>query len=166
MDIPQDYKHWLATFPFREISFGYAGMKIYSPAELDEGQIGYSRSSEGESFCNSDPAAWKTEWIVIGYDTLSGDPLILDTAKRNFPIMTDMNGQGTWNPRIIANSLDAFAFGLNTIHRLSAGREDPVKLEQNPLAEEELELAVNAIRAKNNGDIDLEFWLLMLASEP
>jgi hypothetical protein len=34
------------------------------------------------------------------------------------------------------------------------------------VAEEELELAVNAIRAKNNGDIDLEFWLLMLASEP
>lgn len=167
MNIPEEYNRCFESLPFHEISFGYAGLKLFSAAEMDEGQVGYSRSEGGESFCDGGDGgdgSWKAEWIVIGYDTLGGDPLILDTSRPNFPVMTAMHGEGRWDPRVIALSLEAFAFGLKTVHRLSAGREDPVQLEQNPLSAEEREQALQAIQGNNNGEIDLEFWSLILES--
>jgi hypothetical protein len=164
MIIPQEYKRWFESLPFHEVSFGYSGLTLYAPSELDAGQIGYSRSVEGESFCDGEPGAWKAEWIVIGHDTLLGDPLILDIASHNMPVMTSAHGEGSWAPRVIAASLAAFAFGLETVHRLSAGRQDPVQLEQNPLPEKEREQALQEIQKNNNAEIDLEFWSLILES--
>jgi hypothetical protein len=162
MNVQKEYSRWFESLPLHELSFGYAGLRLFSLAELDEGQLGYSRSPERESLCSGEPGSWKNEWIVIGNDTLLGDTLILDTSSPNLRVLTDMHGQGSWNPRIIATSLESFAFSINTIHQLSAGREDPAKLEQNPLSEEDRQQALNAIRAKNGDEIDPDFWSLFL----
>jgi len=162
--IPQEYGSWFDSLRFHEVSIGYAGLQLYAPSELDNGQIGYSRSLEGESFCDGEPGAWKAEWIVIGHDTLLADPLILDSANPGLPVMTSAHGEGYWNPKVIATSLAAFSISLEIVHRLSAGREDPDLLEQNPLSAEEREEALQAIQGNNNGEIDMEFWSLMLES--
>jgi hypothetical protein len=164
VNVPQEYNGWFASLPFHEVSFGYAELKLYSPAEMDEVQIGYARSVEGESLADGQPGSWKPEWIVIGNDELLGDPLILDTTNADYPVMTASHGEGSWDARVIASSLDAFAFALKTIRQLSAGRENPAKLEQRPLPEQERERALQAIRASNRGEIDLEFWSLILES--
>ncbi|MBZ5508739.1 MAG: hypothetical protein LAO78_25030 [Acidobacteriia bacterium] len=163
--IPQKYDDWFKSLGFREISFGYGGLSLCLPAEIEANQVGYSRSPEGESLCDGSSGSWKTNWVVIGNDTLTGDPLILDTGNSNFPVMTDMPGEGVWNPRLIATSLDAFAFALKTIQKVSVGRADPVQLEENPLSKEELDQSLQAIRSKNSGEIDMEFWSLILESD-
>jgi hypothetical protein len=107
MNVPFEYPTWFESLGFTEIAFGYAGLKLLSPAELEEGQTGYSLSDEGESLCDGKPGSWKAEWIAIGYDTSLGDPIILDTSSAQ--IMTAMHGEGSWEPYSIAKSLDALA---------------------------------------------------------
>jgi hypothetical protein len=163
--IPKIYSEWFKALAFQEVSFGYGGLKLYSPDEIDQAQVGYSRDPQGESLCDGAAGSWNAKWIVIGDDTLSGDPLILDTGTPALAVMTDMPGEGFWNPRTIAASLDAFGFALKIMQKHSVGRETPVQLEENPLSAEECEKSLQAIKSKNNGEIDLEFWSLIIASD-
>lgn len=163
--IPKIYSDWFKSLAFQEVSFGYGGLKLFSPDEIDQKQVGYSRAPHGESLCDGAAGSWNAKWIVIGNDTLSGDPLILDTGTPSFAVMTDMPGEGFWNPRPVATSLDAFAFALKTVQKLSVGRETPDQLEENPLSAEESEKSLQAIKSKNAGEIDLEFWSLIIESE-
>ncbi|HET9364753.1 MAG TPA: hypothetical protein VFP71_07120 [Candidatus Angelobacter sp.] len=163
--IPREYSNWIESFSHREISFGYGGLKLFAPEEIEEGQVGYSRSAEGASFCDGMPGSWKSEWIVIGFDTLVGDPIILDTSNSALPVMTAAQGEESWEPDLISASLSAFDAAIKTIRRLSAGRENPVELEQNPLTAGERDQALESIQAANGDDFDIEFWALMLESE-
>jgi hypothetical protein len=162
MPMPPKYAAWLQALGFTEISFGYAGIKLLLPEEFDDGQTGYSISAEGQSFCDGKEGSWRAEWLVIGYDTSLGDPIILDTS--NSTIMSAMHGEGAWEPFPIASSLQAFAFALNAIKNVSPGRENPVPLESNPLPEIERKKIVQSISNANGEEINLEFWELMLAS--
>jgi hypothetical protein len=121
MVIPPEYDHWFEALGFNEFSFGYAGLRIFSPTELEEGQLGYSLSSEGESLCDGKPGSWKPQWTVIGFETSLGDPIILDTS--NAQILAAMHGQGSWSPYAIAKSLDVLAIALKEIKRAFTGRE-------------------------------------------
>jgi len=105
---------------------------------------------------------WNANWVVIGNQALTGDPVIMDTGNPKFPIMTDMHGEGSWNPRLIATSLDVFGFALKAIQKLSVGRENPVALEQNPLPKEARDQVLEAIQRENSLEIDMEFWSLLL----
>jgi hypothetical protein len=162
---PKKYTDWFKSLTFQEISFGYGGLKLCAPDEIDQAQVGYSRSPQGESLCDGAAGSWKAAWIVIGNDTLSGDPLIMDTGNPGFAVMTDMPGEGLWNPRTIATSLDAFAFALKIVQKLSVGRETSDQLEGNPLSAEESEKSLQAIKGKNTGEIDIEFWSLIIESD-
>lgn len=163
--IPEEYSRWIESFPHREISFGYGGMKLFSLEEIDEGQVGYSHSAEGESFCDGRQGSWNPTWIVIGYDTFLDNPFILDTSNSMLPVMTAMHGEGAWNPNLISASLAAFALAVETVRQLSVGREYPVALEQNPLTVEERDQALKTIQQANGNEIDIEFWALMLGTE-
>lgn len=163
--IPQEYSRWLKSIPQREIGFGYGGLNLFSLEEIDGEQVGYSRSSEGESFCDGALGSWQTQWIVIGVDTLSGDPIILDTSNPKLPALTASHGEDAWEPHVISSSLVAFATAAETIRRLSAGRENPVELEQNPLTAGERDQALESIQAANGDDFDIKFWAQMLESE-
>jgi hypothetical protein len=162
MLIPQEYPAWLQSLGFTEISFGYTGIKLLLPEEFEAGQTGYSISSDNQSLCSGEDGAWKPEWLVIGFDTLIGDPIILDTS--NSTIMSAMHGEGVWEPFSIADGLPAFAFALNAIKKSSVGRENPVALESNPLPEAERKKIVQSIADANGEEINLEFWELILES--
>jgi len=99
---------------------------------------------------------------VIGYDTLLGDPIILDTS--NSTVMSAVHGEGVWEPFPIAASLQAFAFVLNAIKTASTGRENPVALDSNPLPYSERKKIVQSIADANDEEINLEFWELILES--
>ncbi len=160
MIIPSKYATWFESLGFNEIAFGYAGLKLLSPDELEEGQTGYSSSSAGEALCDGKPGSWKAEWIAIGYDTSLGDPIILDTS--NAQIMTAMHGEGSWEPHPIAKSLHAFGIALKEIQRASTSREHPAALENNPLSEEERDRILDMILTASGDGINLEFWRLIL----
>jgi hypothetical protein len=162
MTIPPQYGPWFRALGFAEVSFGCGGLKLFAPEELEEGQVGYSRSQEGKSFCDGAPGSWKPEWIVIGYDTGLGDPIILDTSAPELPVMTAMHGEGSWEPQVIARSLEDFAAALRAFRQVAAGREYPVALEQNPLSPEERENALQQIRGAEGDEIDMDFWEALL----
>ena len=160
--IPREYSHWIESFSHREISFGYGGLKLFAPEEIEEGQVGYSRSAEGASFCDGMHGSWKSEWIVIGFDTLVGDPIILDTSNSALPVMTAAQGEESWEPDLISASLSAFDETVKMIQLLSVGRGNPVELEKNPLPDQERTRALEAIQALNGDEAGLEFWKLIL----
>jgi hypothetical protein len=162
MSMPQEYSAWLQSLGFTEISFGYAGIKLLLPEELEEGQTGYSISSDNQPLCNGEEGAWKPQWLVIGSDTLVGDPIILNTS--NSTIMSAVHGEGVWEPFPIAGGFSAFALALNAVQKASAGRENPVALESNPLPEAERKKIVQSIADANGEEINLEFWELILES--
>jgi hypothetical protein len=162
MTVPREYAAWFESLGFPEVSFGYSCLKLLSPEKLEEGQTGYSKSPEGDSLCDGAPGSWKPEWTVIGYDTLVGNPVILNTSS--LQVMTAMHGEETWEPYPIATSLPAFAAALYAVKQVSAGRESPVALEQNPIPPEERARVLQLIRNASDGEIDVEFWELILES--
>jgi len=160
--IPLEYGPWFESLGFSEISFGCGSLELFGPDELEDRQVGYSRSSDGQSFCDGAPGSWKPEWIAIGCDTALGDPILVDTSGPGSPVMTAMHGEGSWDPHIIALSLKDFAVALRALKEISVGREYPVALEQNPLSPDEKDRALRLIGADKHKEIDMDFWDAML----
>jgi hypothetical protein len=162
MTVPPQYAPWLDSLGFQEISYDVGGLKLFTPEELEEAQVGYSRSAEGQSFCNGDPESWKPQWLVIGHETALGDPIFIDTSASGLPVLTAMHGEGAWEPRMIALSLEDFAVALSAFQKISVGRENPVALEQNPLSPQERDRALRQIAGTKQDEIDMDFWEAML----
>jgi hypothetical protein len=162
MRIPPRYAPWLESLGFQEISYDIGGLKLLTPEELDEGQVGYSRSEQGESFCNDSPGSWKPDWLVIGYETGLGDPIFVDTSAPGLPVLAAMHGEGSWDPTIIATSLEHFAVALRAFREIAIGREYPVALEQDPLSPEARARALQQIAGPKRDEIDMNFWEAML----
>ena len=166
MKIPEKYSAWRNELGFDEVSFGVGGIQLFPLHKIDEGQIGYARSEEGDSLCDGAEDSWKPEWIVIGYEIALGDPVFVDTSNPEFPVMTAMHGERTWDPLPVAKSLEAFATILRAIHGISTGRKNPAELEQNPLSNDEREHTLQVIRNANKVEIETDFWEAMLRSDP
>jgi hypothetical protein len=162
MTIPPQYAPWLAALGFHEIGFDVGGLKLFTPEELEEHQVGYSRSREGKSLCDGRPGAWQPEWLVIGYETGLGDPIFIDTSVPALPVLTAMHGAGSWEPETISLSLQDFATALRAFQEVSVGRESPVALERNPLSSEERARALQRIAGAQGDEIDMGFWELLL----
>ncbi len=75
-----------------------------------------------------------------------------------------MHGQGTWNPIIIATSIDAFIKILDKFAELAAGREYPVALEAKPMTRREFNEFMDFVAA-HSGCNDNAFWGLLVADE-
>jgi hypothetical protein len=82
-------------------------VELYAPAELEAGQVGYSVDVEGRSLIGGD-GGWRAEWVVIGIETLLGDPIFVDVTTPQLPVFTAMHGMGKWDPELIADSLEQF----------------------------------------------------------
>lgn len=162
MKIPAKYATWRNPLEFDELSFGISGIRLFSMAEMDDAQVGYSRTEDGRSLCDGSKGCWKPEWIVIGHETGLGDPIILDASSLKFPVMTAMHGEGEWSPQMIAESLEAFGASLQAVKEISAGREDPAALEQNPLSDNDRERVLERIKSANRSEMDLDFWAAIL----
>lgn len=144
--------------PFGEVNFGSGGLRVYLRDEIEGGQVGYGVAPDGASLCSGEAGAWQPEWIVIGYDTASGDPLIMDTSDPALPILRDLNGRGKWAPEKISVSLDAFLAAYELLAWLAKGRATPVELETNPLSLGERAEFLVRISDLNNGQAGIDFW--------
>jgi hypothetical protein len=156
MHLPPAYALWLSQLAFHDVSFSYSGIELLAPEEIDDAQVGYSRSAEGK------PGSWRPEWIVIGRETALGDPIILDNPSPDLRVMSAMHGEGAWKPVVIAASLAGFGDALRELKRASVGRETPAALEQNPLSSDQRELILPRMRAAIGPEADIEFWRAMV----
>jgi hypothetical protein len=161
IEMPVRYTDMLANTPMREVSYGAGGLKLFDLAELPDGQIGYSIGPDGTSLCTPDSGAWQPGWIVIGYDTGLGDPLILNIADPTLPVYTSMPG-GPWELQPIAVSLEAFTGCLREFSNVAQGRSNPVEKGENPLSDFDRETYRSRIAKINEEKIDPDFWDALL----
>ncbi len=106
------YIQKLNRISFNEVTIGLTTIYIFPEDEIDENQIGYSFDSEGQSLVGESNGDWKKNWLVIGYESLCGDPLFTDIETENFPVFTAMHGVGSWNENLIADNFESFVKSL------------------------------------------------------
>ncbi len=147
----------LAQVPFREVSLGYRIVTLFDENNINKGQIGYSRTSEGDDLTGTEPGDWRSSWLVIGYDDRTGNPIFIDTSKSAFPVLIAVQGEKYWNPKLIATSLDGFIQGLLVIHDISEGRKIPSEIDSNPIPADIASDLLDRISVLTNTD-DLSFW--------
>ena len=146
------------------ISIGYDGIDLVDDEEIEEIQIGYSVHPDGQSLVGKKDGDWMKDWIVIGYETLTGDPIFVDLSNPDFPVYTAMHGQGSWEPDLVSSTYSGFIQILRKLELLAVGREDPVKMEENPISQEEyngfIAFASNVAELK-----DTFFWALLISDQ-
>ena len=98
---------------------------------------------------------------MIGYEDECGDPIFIDIETDGFPVHTAMHGSGSWEPKLIATGLRNFAAAMREMGTVAQRRENPVKLEANPIARDECARVIDRIQRQNAG-IDLTFWETLL----
>ena len=162
MSILSRFSNARSSITVGEVNFGSGGIHLYWPNEIDAGQEGYAVAPDGSSLSSGEDGAWDAVWIVIGHDTASGDPLIMDTNDPALPVLRDFNGQGRWNPEQIAISLDAFLSSLREFAEIAKGRSTPVALEDNPVTPDEYNNFLARVSDLNKGQTSLDFWKALL----
>lgn len=143
------------------VSLGYSTIHIYGPTQIEGAQLGYAYDLEGNSLAGQAKGDWQTTWIVIGHEDLCGDPIFVDRQADRLAVYTAIHGTGSWEPVMIATSLESFEEALKIIEKLARGRETPVNLEHNPISPEEREEALSSIRQITQVS-EIEFWELLL----
>jgi hypothetical protein len=106
------YIEELKDIPFNEITIGLTTIYIFSEDKINENQIGYSVDSEDQSLVGESNGDWKKNWLVIGCESLCGDPLFIDIETENFPVFTAMHGVGSWDGKLIADNFKSFIKSL------------------------------------------------------
>lgn len=162
--VSDDYKEIVSTLAIPTVSLGYFAIRIYDVDELEEAQIGYSVDPSGTSLIDENPGSWRRNWVVIGYEDGSGDPIFIDSEADGFPVYSSMHGTGAWEPNLIATGLRNFAIAMREIARVAEGRENPVKLDANPIEPDERANVLEQIRRDNTGS-NTAFWESWLTSE-
>jgi hypothetical protein len=157
----ESYKELLSTLAIASVSLGCSTVHVHRADELEEAQIGYSIDPSGTSLVDGEPGSWQSQWVVIGYEDSSGDPIFIDTETQDFPVYTAMHGTGNWEPSLIATGLRNFAAAMREAATVSKGRENPVQLEANPITLAERASVLERIQQHNPG-IDPTFWEIWL----
>lgn len=161
MSVPARYIDLRKSLP-DEVSFGCGGIKIFSAAEIEKQQLGYSVAPDGSSLCTGVEGAWQPNWLVIGHETALGDPIFIDPDAAAMPVFTAMHGVGAWEPAQIATSGQAFANCMNEFSRISAGRANPAERDSNPVSDDERKRFLDRMAELNGLASAPEFWDLLL----
>jgi len=82
-------------------------IEVFSPEALQEGQVGYSVDPDGRSLTGA-PPLWQPNWLVVGYETLLGDPIFVDLDDPELPVMTAMHDVHPWDPTPLLPSFATF----------------------------------------------------------
>ena len=154
----------LSHFEQYEVSFGAGGVALLPFEEIGSAQNGYAYLNNGVNLCGMKDGDWRKEWVVIGHDTLTGDPIFIDSAVKEFPVYTAPHGDGIWVPVLISILYTGFRRILLRLKHLSLGREHPVGLSENPMTLKEYNEFVRFARIAGGLD-DLFFWELLVADE-
>jgi hypothetical protein len=161
MKLPDNYVKARQTLPLSEISFGVGGIKLLTAEEMEEGQVGYRVTPNGKSLCSEEEGAWQPSWVVIGYETSCGDPLFIDTAEAKLPVLSAMQGEGTWEAMPVASSFTAFVESFREFEGIARGRRNPVELDANPLSEAERSAFLSRVDELNQGEAESSFWAVV-----
>jgi hypothetical protein len=91
-----------------KVEIGYA-FSLCAPAHsgFPDLQLGYSMSPDGMDLCGESAGQWRRSWFVIATDG-QGDPLFVDSARTEFPILTAGHGMGAWEPTPVSTTLAHF----------------------------------------------------------
>ena len=82
---------------------------VCSFEQLDEFQVGYSIDTDGNSLVTDEEDTWDANWIVIAYETMCGDPIIIDLSEEGYPISSLMHGMDSWSGGdFLADSMESF----------------------------------------------------------
>ena len=82
---------------------------VCSFEQLDEFQDGYSIDTDGNSLITDEEDTWDANWIVIAYETMCGDPIIIDLSEEGYPIFSLMHGMDSWSGGdFLADSMESF----------------------------------------------------------
>jgi hypothetical protein len=155
---PDWYAKWRVALGFDTVEYGGFGLELLQPDEVPAGQLGYSVTTDGKSLVGDAPGDWQPGWLVIGCETACGDP-IFASHESPHAVFTAMHGEGSWEPTLVAQSLDVFAQCLRTLQRFAVGRSTPVEVEAKPPRAEEQAQFLQDIRTLTNDDQGaLDFW--------
>ena len=154
MTILDKIKNFLADT--HDVSLGYSEINFIQPENLDEEQIGYSVDAHNNSLITGNDGDWQEEWLVIANDEL-GDPIFVDVSSPNLTVLSSQHGEGTWEPFVIANSLDNFKSIISILNDISNDGTNPVDLEKNPISVKERQNTLTSIE-EQNPDVEIWFW--------
>jgi hypothetical protein len=138
----------------------FVNFKIFGLDAIEDGQIGYSMDPGGKYLVSDEEGSWKSEWIVVGYEILCGDPIIIDTKEIGFPVSSLIHGMGDWDGGIyLSESLDKF---INAIRKLNKFIDEKACINSVPrITCDDLDNLLNKI-IKEDKYGDLENWKSML----
>ncbi|WP_114695827.1 hypothetical protein [Motiliproteus coralliicola] len=153
-----------SKFKSMDVSFGYTGIKLFDPSELDKAQLGYSVHPNGEPLTGMEQGDWQESWVVIGHITDCGDPIFVDISTDDLVVFTATHGRGFWVAELISSSYYSFLAVMDKFLKLSQDRSFPVELENNPMTRAEYDEFVSFVSdtAKIS---DTFFWELLVSDE-
>lgn len=97
---------------------------------------------------------------AIGRETACGDPIFLST-KPPYPVFTAMHGQGSWDPSVIAPSLEQFWRCLGVYRAFAAPVGGSINYEANTGNRAEVDAYIQQISSICDGDEEAVFsWAL------
>ncbi len=143
MIVPKEYIAKLNSIPFHEVSLGYTTITIYPSKSIKRMLL-------------SDIEHLNNKFFVIGNEDLCGDLLCIDTSIDSLPVYL-VSEENDLETDYISFSFDNFMNILNMLKDISTDRENPVKLEKNPVPEDLKNYFLNQIII-SNPDCEMQFW--------
>lgn len=139
----------------------YVNIEIFPFEQLDKYQIGYSVDPSGKSLVTDDEDTWNENWIVIAYETLCGDPIIIELNEDKYPVSLLMHGMDSWDNGIyLADSMESF---LNIFKEIVYFLTEKQVLKGNRnIQHKELKAILNNI-IKISNTSDFETWESLLS---
>jgi hypothetical protein len=160
LNVPERYLQEREVLGFDRVDYGVGGIIPIRPTDLADGQIGYSVTPEGATLVSDSDGEWRHDWFVIGNETACGNPIFL-SIKLPYPVFTAMNGQSSWNPKLVAPSLDSFWKCLQIFAEFADGRNNPVELRANLPTDTETSGYLGDIHRLCSGNEDaIDFWVV------
>ena len=147
----------------QNISIGFSEINILKLENIKKGQIGYSLTKNWKSLIGKNNGDWKKNWIVIATDDID-DPIFVDIEKSYLPVYTAEHGNGRWEEINIAISIENFGQILHDLKNLSIERENPNKMDKNPISDLELENFLSKTKNDNKG-MNTEYWETFLEND-
>ena len=136
MDIAKILNIKYNNLPFNEVSFGYTTVTIYPLTKIKD--------------------FVKANWIVIGEEDLCGDLICIDAKNNSFPVyLVPLSDE--LEPDYISSSFDNFVEILKMLSVISQGRDNPIKLQKNPMPENIKDNFLSNIKEKNP-NCEIQFW--------
>lgn len=136
------------------------GFQLFDLDQLEKGQIGYRIDSEGNTLVSNEEGSWEETWVVIGYETLCGDPIVVDLGEEGYPVFLLMHGMGSWEGgSSLAESIILFYHAVNDIYKFIT--ENGLLEGNSPIHRNNLKLLIDKLLEENEY-VDFCTWEALL----